>query len=219
VVSASSKNCPRCELTNPSAALRCDCGHVFAAVASPRDEILARPVVPAGARCAQHVALLAEFVCARCGDFGCAQCRRPGRLCSLCALRSPERVSDAESERIRAEIDACARRGWQFGVPGFVLQVFGQCVAAAPFLLRSDRAGWSLGMSASALLGAISLGLLITGFGYYARMKNRSFAHGFWVFLSCLGVLIVVLLGKRCRRCASMGGRFSHQCKSCLAPL
>ncbi|HMI90787.1 MAG TPA: hypothetical protein VK509_05455 [Polyangiales bacterium] len=180
---------------------------------------MARPVVPAGARCAEHVALLAEFVCARCGDFGCAQCRRPGRLCRLCALRSPERASDEESDRIRAEIDECARRGWKFGVPGFALQVFGQCVAAAPFLFGRQGVSWSLGMSASALVSVVSVGLLVTGFGYYARMKNRSFLHGFWVFLSCLGVIIVVLLGKRCRRCASMANGLSSQCKTCTAPL
>jgi hypothetical protein len=34
------------------------------------------------------------------------------------------------------------------------------------------------------------------------------------MFLSCVGVLIVLLLGKRCRRFASMGGSFSQQCKT-----
>jgi hypothetical protein len=45
--------------------------------------------VPSGARCATHADRPAEFACARCGNFACAECKHPageGQLfCSACA--------------------------------------------------------------------------------------------------------------------------------------
>lgn len=72
------------------------------------------------------------------------------------------------------------------GVPGIILQIVGNLVAQA----NADNSLGLLGVPIS----LVGTGLLVAGLSYYAIAKGRSGWWGLCGFLSCLGLLILLLL-------------------------
>lgn len=121
------------------------------------------------------------------------------------------RVSPAEAEAIRADIQSKNLLSFVFGVPGLVLQALGSMMARSADPEVDPGVGLLLQLG-----GAV---LLIIGLGFYARMKGRSGAWGLLGFLSCLGILILALIGRRCRKCGTIWSYNSTACATCGSPM
>ena len=109
-------------------------------------------------------------------------------------------MNEAQYARIRGQLQAMNRKSLSLGGTGLVLQIGGNAMHGA------------IGVVAS-LLG---LGLLIAGLSTYARMRGHSPWFGALGLLSCLGMLVLVLLPKKCFNCtAKIKGA---NCAACGAP-
>src|SRR6478609_8753508 len=109
-------------------------------------------------------------------------------------------MSATEFERIQRQLQAMNRNSLLLGGPGLALQTIGN-VMHSP-----------LGTSMS-LLG---VGMLIIGLSIYARMRGHSPWFGALGLLSCIGMLILVLLPKKCFNCGA--GTKGATCTACGAP-
>jgi hypothetical protein len=89
-----------------------------------------------------------------------------------------------------------------FGVPGLILQAVGYNV---------------VGGLAGLAVGLLGTGLLIFGLSFYARSRGQHPAFAALGFLSCLGLLILALLPKKCIVCG--GGSKKGRCLQCGAPV
>jgi hypothetical protein len=118
------------------------------------------------------------------------------------SLAQPGRaqVSDVEYERIRRELKALNRTSMSVGGSGLVLQIFGGTMHGVSGLVAS-------------LMG---LGLLVAGLSSYARMRGHSQWFGAFGLLGCIGVVILVLLPKKCFNCGATTRVAT--CGACGAP-
>ena len=84
-----------------------------------------------------------------------------------------------------------------------------------PGLLIQSGAQTATG-GAKALAFLVGTGMLIYGLSLYARMRNRNPWWGLLGLLSCLGMVILLLLPKKCHNCgATTKGK---TCDECGAP-
>jgi hypothetical protein len=109
-------------------------------------------------------------------------------------------MHEPQYSRIRGQLQAMNRTSLSLGVPGLGLQIAGNAMHGV------------LGVVAS-LLG---LGLLIAGLSTYARMRGHSPWFGALGLLSCLGMLVLVLLPKKCFNCGAKTK--GANCAACGAP-
>ena len=108
----------------------------------------------------------------------------------------PVNVTPEQASVIAAEIKKLNRISFAFALPGLALQAASRY---NPLL---------------ALLGGI---LLLIGLGFYAKMKGRDAAWGLVGVLSCIGLVILAVLPKRCHHCKKATGR-GKTCQHCQAP-
>jgi hypothetical protein len=124
-----------------------------------------------------------------------------------------EPVSPGDTEAIRKKLRSLNLISFAFGVPGLLLQLAGNGMARAA----------SVGDAGVAALGSLvtlaGAALLIVGLGYYAKLKGRHWAWGFLGLLSCLGLIVLYLIGKRCHHCRQAEGYSRTQCSRCNAPM
>jgi hypothetical protein len=86
------------------------------------------------------------------------------------------------------------------GVPGLGLQIGGNAMHGV----------------AGGLTSLLGIGLLVAGLSVYARMRGHSPWLGALGLLSCLGMLILALLPKRCFNCQARTK--GATCAECGAP-
>lgn len=105
---------------------------------------------------------------------------------------------------VQARIDGLNKKSFVFGVPGLALQVVGNVV--------SQSAGTAAG-SAVSLVGTV---LLVYGLSFYARSRGQNPWLGLLGLLSCLGMIILAVLPRRCVVCG--GPVKAARCQQCGAP-
>jgi hypothetical protein len=115
-------------------------------------------------------------------------------------LGRPGQISPAEYERIRQRLQAMNRTSLLLGAPGLALQVAGN--------LTHGIVG--------NLVSLVGVGLLIAGLSSYARMRGHSAWYGALGLLSCLGMLILAVLPKKCFNCGATTK--GAACAACGAP-
>ena len=113
-------------------------------------------------------------------------------------------VSPAEADAIRKRIASLNSRSLLIGTIGIVMQVCGRSMSAT-----GDGA-------TGALLTLVGTATLIVGLIYYAQMRGRSGWWGLLGLLSCIGIVFLLLLPKRCHHChRTVKGK---ECGLCGAP-
>jgi len=144
------------------------------------------------------------------GKSVCARCKPEVVLNLKSGIGSGPRISAERAGEIRRRIAGLNRMSFAFAVPGILMQV------AIPALAMSGlRPGLSLGVFG--VLRLLSVVLIVAGLGSYARMKGRSSAWGLLGVLSCIGLLILALLGKECRNCREKAPSREKECRACGA--
>lgn len=123
--------------------------------------------------------------------------------------RSPE-LDAATAKAIGDKINRLNRNSLLLGVLGMGLQ-------AARFMTNPGRPGQPATLSpASMLMSFVGLVLIVYAFSLYARMRNRSPWWGALGLMSCLGLIGLLSLQKRCHFCnAPTKGT---NCDKCGAP-
>jgi len=110
------------------------------------------------------------------------------------------RISEAEAELIRRRIKSLNRQSLALGAPGLVLQGVGNVMHGAT----------------GTLIQIAGAALLVVGLSTYARMRGRSPWFGALGLLSCIGIIALALLPKRCHHCGATTKGAS--CAACGAP-
>jgi hypothetical protein len=103
-----------------------------------------------------------------------------------------------DPNEVRARIKHLNSVSFLFGVPGLILQGVGN-------------------QAVGGLMSLAGVTLLVIGLSYYARSRGRSPWFAALGLLSCLGLLILALLPKRCVVCG--GPSAAGQCTQCGAPV
>lgn len=106
----------------------------------------------------------------------------------------------AEHAAIRSEVKRLNNLSVVLGLSGIGLQVYGRATE----------------QTSLTVLGVL---LFIGGLGMYAKMRGRHPALGLLGLLSCLGMLILYFLDKKCLGCGRVSGRSEAFCADCGAPL
>ncbi|NUN50121.1 MAG: hypothetical protein HUU15_14940 [Candidatus Brocadiae bacterium] len=127
-------------------------------------------------------------------------------------------IDPARAAAARQRIRNLNLLSFAFAIPGIAAQAVGRVmlttVSEDPQTL--DEAGKALAGAGLTLGGAA---FLIIGLCFYARMKGRSWAFGLLGFLSCIGLLILAVLGKKCGFCGSDAPRSATECGRCRGPV
>lgn len=114
------------------------------------------------------------------------------------AAHGVTQVSPAQAEEIRARIKRLNSLSLALGAPGLLLQAVG-----------------NIGSSGLAVK-VVGAALLVAGLSTYARMRGRSGWFGALGLLSCLGIIFLALLPKRCHHCGATTK--GATCTACGAP-
>ena len=110
----------------------------------------------------------------------------------------PERA-----EELRRLLKGYNTKSFALGVPGLILQFIGR----------------NMGDLTGSLLTLVGIALFIGGLYFYAKMRGQHPAMCLLGVLSCVGMLILYFLPKKCLNCASTASYSSKQCQTCSAPL
>ncbi len=105
---------------------------------------------------------------------------------------------------VQARIDGLNKKSFAFGVPGLVLQVAGNVLSRGT------------GTDAGTLVSVAGTALLMIGLSYYARSRGQHPSYGLLGLLSCLGLLLLAVLPRKCLVCA--GPVKAARCQQCGAP-
>ena len=109
-----------------------------------------------------------------------------------------------DPREVQGRLDTLNKMSFAFGVPGILLQI------------ASNGTVGILGAGLSTLLSLAGSALLIVGFGYYAMSRGQSKWFGALGLLSCLGLIVLALLPKKCLVCTGPVQRAF--CQRCGAP-
>ncbi len=91
-----------------------------------------------------------------------------------------------------------------FGIPGLILQATGN--------MMYGTTGRGVGL----LVLLVGTALLIVGLGFYARSRGQSGVYGLLGLLSCIGLVILAVLPRKCLVCS--GPVKKKKCQHCGAP-
>jgi hypothetical protein len=111
---------------------------------------------------------------------------------------TPERRAEVDSELKRLN-----RMSFMLALPGFAFQGFS----------RSMEGGIAL------LVSLLGTALVISGLVFYAKLRGRHPAWSVLGLASCLGLLVLYFLPKRCLHCTTSHSYSAKQCSRCGAPL
>ncbi len=117
-------------------------------------------------------------------------------------LGPPFGPSAYDPQQVQAKIRSLTLQSFFFGVPGMILQA-----------VANPRLVGELGGPLCSLVGA---GLVVLGLSRYALSRGRSAWFGLFGLLSCVGIIILALLPKKCIVCA--GPVAAARCTVCGAP-
>lgn len=153
----------------------------------------------------QLVTLAGRSVCARC---------KPDVVMNLkSGVVSGERIDPAKAEEIRKRISRLNLMSFALALPGFLLMVGGPAAIAAGSGSSTDL------VIVLTVLRFAGTGLLIGGFAAYAMMKGRSPAFALLGLASCIGLVVLAVIGKKCLNCRTEAGSRSKECRACGAPM
>jgi hypothetical protein len=114
-------------------------------------------------------------------------------------------LSQAEAEAIKKRISKLNGLSLLFGGGGLVVQAIGNVMRSAP-------GGGLVGT----LLLLAGTALLIYGLSLYARMRSQSPWFGLFGLLSCIGMIVLLFLPKKCMHCGQKVK--GAECAACGAP-
>lgn len=142
-------------------------------------------------------------------NFGVNPYQPPVDDSAAAPARAPQ-VDAATAKAIEDKINRLNRNSLLLGVLGAGLQ-------SARFMATPARPGAAPEVTpAAAVLSLTGFIVLAYAFSLYARMRNRSPWWGALGLLSCLGLLVLLFLQKRCHFCnAPTKGK---TCDKCGAP-
>lgn len=109
-------------------------------------------------------------------------------------------LAPADAAAIGKRIQQLNSLSLAIGGPGLLLQSIGQFLGGIP----------------GALVTLLGTGLLIAGLVMYARMRGQSGWWGALGLISCIGMVVLLLLPKRCHFCGQQTKALS--CGHCGAP-
>jgi hypothetical protein len=116
------------------------------------------------------------------------------------------RIDPAKADEIARRIRKLNGISFLFGVPGLLLQSYGNMM----------RGAGGPGAVTGAPIMLLGTALLIVGLTFYARMRGQSPWFGLVGLLSCIGLIILVVLPKKCLGCGqTVKGAV---CAACGAP-
>ena len=138
------------------------------------------------------------------------------RECPYCAERieaEAQRCPSCRSVLVIGDVSRVAKRLELARVLSILLSIAGVLLPWLGGLLTRGR---PIPIGALQWLG---MGITIVGLGLLARLKGRSLFWGLLGSISCIGLLIVVMIEKRCFSCSNPVDRKRSSCPSCGAPV
>ncbi len=119
------------------------------------------------------------------------------------AALATEPASQERIDEITRQIKSLNARSFLFGLPGIALQVYGNGHPPVEALL---------------FVGG-GLVLFVIGLYHYAKMRGMHPAFCLVGLISCVGMLVLFFLPKKCLNCATSHGFNAKQCRQCGCPL
>lgn len=145
------------------------------------------------------------------------KCRFCGSdLAGPAAGPAPGTCPPEEKDRIRRHLRALNGLSFLFGIPGLALQVWAVTLGPTPGQAPQDRLDAAVLRLLVSIVGAV---LLITGLVFNAKWKGRHGAWGLLGCLSCVGLLILYFLPKKCHHCGAGASHAASRCLVCDAPM
>lgn len=117
---------------------------------------------------------------------------------------APPGMTPYDPAEVQHRLKKLNNQSLAWGVPGLILQSVG------------SLGGESLG-GASGLVWLLGTGLLIRGLALYAQSRGHHWAFAFLGLFSCLGMIVLALLPKKCIVCG--GSSKAGACVRCYAPV
>lgn len=121
-----------------------------------------------------------------------------------------------EQDRIRRQLRNLNALSFAFGIPGLALQFGAGAFASGGGRMSEVDAGQAAFVIIMRLVG---VALLIVGLLFNARWKGRNAAWGLFGLLSCLGLLVLYFITKRCHYCHAHSSYRINKCPECGAPM
>jgi hypothetical protein len=112
-------------------------------------------------------------------------------------------ISAERAEELRRQIKKYNSLSFALGLPGILLQIVGRTMA--------DGLG--------TLLVLVGAALFVAGLWFYTKMRGQHPALCLLGLVSCLGMLILYFLPKKCLNCTTAASYSAKQCGACGAPL
>ena len=152
------------------------------------------------------------------GSQRCPMCKS-----NLGASGAAAPVSGARAQEIRADIKKKNALSFLLGIPGIALQVYGQFKVTNASVPLNQFENFQEQIQSQINLGHALQGLggllLIGGLCFYASMKGRNPAWGLFGLLSCIGLIVLAVIGKICRNCQTACRYNATECPTCHAPV
>lgn len=153
----------------------------------------------------QLVTIAGKSVCARC---------KPDMVLNLkSGVGGAPQVTPERAAEIKKRLSKLNLISFGLALPGFALMIGG------PAVLAGMKGGAPELVVLMTILRIVGVALLIGGFAAYAMMKGRSPVFALLGLASCIGLLVLALIGKVCQNCHKAASYRLKQCKECGAPM
>ena len=149
------------------------------------------------------------------GRMLCGRCKADAVMNMKSGLGAGARVTPEEAAALRSRIRKLNLLSFAFALPGLGMQFGARFLVGTPSTQEEALAQASLLL----LIQLLGVALLIVGLGFYARMRGRSWAFSLLGLLSCIGLLVLYFLPKRCLHCNTSHSYRVKECTSCGGPL
>ncbi len=112
-------------------------------------------------------------------------------------------ITAERADELRRQLKSYNTMSFALGLPGLVLQGVGRNMAGP----------------IGTLLTLAGIGLFVGGLWFYAKMRGQHPALCLLGLLSCLGMVVLYFLPKKCLNCAAAASYSLKECRACGAPL
>ena len=133
---------------------------------------------------------------------------------------APKGLSEAEKVEIRRRLRNLNLVSFLFGLPGLALQLYGNVLMrGAQGAIERGQEVAAAGVGLGVLVSLAGTVLLIVGLAFNARLKGRSGWWGLMGLLSCIGLLVLCFIGKKCPHCGKESSYRARECLECQSPM